>query len=98
MVGRHGADLSDVNVPEEPPSIERTVPTEVCLSGRILWMCYAPKLQKKALGARVNSRAVKLLLDKDYKIAGAIVHGKHSGYYKIAAKAVVFGNRRLRSE
>ncbi len=44
---------------------------------------------KEGVGARVNSRAVQLILDKDYKIAGAIVHGKHSGYYKIAAKAVV---------
>ena len=44
---------------------------------------------KEGVGARVNTRAVKLLLDKDYKIAGAVVHGKHSGYYKVAAKAVV---------
>lgn len=44
---------------------------------------------KEGVGARVNSRAVQLILDKDYKIAGAVVHGKHSGYYKIAAKAVV---------
>lgn len=44
---------------------------------------------KDGVAPRVNSRAVQLLLDKDYKIAGAIVQGKHSGYYKVAAKAVV---------
>ncbi len=45
--------------------------------------------EKDGVAPRYNSRAVRLILDKDYKIAGAIVHGKHSGYYKVAAKAVV---------
>ena len=45
--------------------------------------------EKDSVAPRVNSRAVQLLLDKDYKISGAIVHGKHSGYYKVDAKAIV---------
>ena len=45
--------------------------------------------EKDGVAPRVNSRAVQLLLDKDYKISGAIVHGKHSGYYKVDAKAIV---------
>lgn len=44
---------------------------------------------KEGVGARVNTRAVQLLPDKDYKIAGAIVQGKHTGYYKVAAKSVI---------
>lgn len=45
--------------------------------------------EKDGVAPRVNSRAVQLLLDKDYKVSGAIVHGKHSGYYKVDAKAIV---------
>ncbi len=44
---------------------------------------------KDGVAPRLNSRAVKILLDDNKKVAGVIVHGKHSGYYKIAAKAIV---------
>lgn len=45
--------------------------------------------EKEGVPARVNSRVVKINLDADHKIESVIVHGKHSGYYKVAAKAVV---------
>lgn len=45
--------------------------------------------EKDGVAARLNSRVVKLNLDKDHRIESVIVHGKHSGYYKVAAKAVV---------
>lgn len=44
---------------------------------------------KEGVAPRVNSRAVKLVIDDNYRVIGAVVHGKHSGYYKVAAKAVV---------
>lgn len=38
---------------------------------------------------RLNSRVEKIVLNDDKSIAGVVVHGKHSGYNMIAAKAVV---------
>lgn len=89
MVGRHGADLSDVKR-SGGAAVDRTHRPHGGMSvGPHIVDVLRAQATKEGVGARVNSRAVKLLLDKDYKIAGAIVHGKHSGYYKIAAKAVV---------
>lgn len=45
--------------------------------------------EKDGVPARLNSRVVKINLDADHKVESVIVHGKHSGYYKIAAKAIV---------
>ncbi|MCF0253545.1 MAG: flavocytochrome c [Duodenibacillus sp.] len=44
---------------------------------------------KEGVAPRLNSKVVKLLTDDQHRITGVIVQGKHSGYYKIAAKAVV---------
>ncbi|SHH78388.1 flavocytochrome c [Ferrimonas marina] len=44
---------------------------------------------KRNIETRVNSRAEKVLRDENGKISGVVVHGKHSGYYLIEAKAVV---------
>ena len=84
-----GADLSDVKR-SGGATVDRTHRPHGGMSvGPHIVDVLRAQATKEGVGARVNSRAVKLLLDKDYKIAGAIVHGKHSGYYKIAAKAVV---------
>lgn len=84
-----GADLSDVKR-SGGAAVDRTHrPHGGMTVGPHIVDVLRAQATKEGVGARVNSRAVKLLLDKDYKIAGAIVHGKHSGYYKIAAKAVV---------
>lgn len=84
-----GADLSDVKR-SGGAAVDRTHRPHGGMSvGPHIVDVLRAQATKEGVGARVNSRAVKLLLDKDYKIAGAIVHGKHSGYYKIAAKAVV---------
>lgn len=45
--------------------------------------------EKDGVPARLNSRVVKINLDADHKIESVIVHGKHTGYYKVAAKAIV---------
>ena len=84
-----GADLSDVKR-SGGATVDRTHRPHGGMSvGPHIVDVLRAQATKEGVGARVNARAVKLLLDKDYKIAGAIVHGKHSGYYKIAAKAVV---------
>ena len=44
---------------------------------------------KEGIPARLNSRVLKLIVDDKFKIAGVLVEGKHSGVYKVAAKAVV---------
>ena len=84
-----GADLSDVKR-SGGAAVARTHRPHGGMSvGPHIVDVLRAQADKEGVGARVNSRAVQLLLDKDYKIAGAIVHGKHSGYYKIAAKAIV---------
>ena len=84
-----GADLSDVKR-SGGATVDRTHrPHGGMTVGPHIVDVLRAQATKEGVGARVNSRAVKLLLDKDFKIAGVIVHGKHSGYYKIAAKAVV---------
>lgn len=45
--------------------------------------------EKDGVSPRLNSRVVKINLDEDHKVESVIVHGKHTGYYKIAAKAIV---------
>lgn len=45
--------------------------------------------EKEGVAPRVNSRVVKINLDDNYRVESVIVHGKHSGYYKVAAKAIV---------
>lgn len=84
-----GADLSDVKR-SGGAQVDRTHrPHGGMTVGPHIVDVLRAQAAKDGVAPRVNSRAVKLLLDKDYKIAGAIVHGKHSGYYKVAAKAVV---------
>ncbi len=84
-----GADLSDVKR-SGGAAVARTHRPHGGMSvGPHIVDVLRAQATKEGVGARVNTRAVKLLLDKDYKIAGAIVQGKHSGYYKIAAKAIV---------
>ncbi|WP_280529660.1 flavocytochrome c [Shewanella dokdonensis] len=44
---------------------------------------------KFGVETRLNSRAEKLVVDDNQQIVGVVVHGKHSGYYLLAAKSVV---------
>lgn len=45
--------------------------------------------KREQVDLRLNSRVEKLVLNEDKSVAGVVVHGKHSGYNMIAAKAVV---------
>ena len=45
--------------------------------------------KREHLDTRLNSRVEKLVLNDNREVVGVIVHGKHSGYYMVAADAVV---------
>lgn len=44
---------------------------------------------KNQVETRLNSRAVKLVVNDEQQILGVVIHGKHSGYYMLGAKSVV---------
>ncbi|MGX9461342.1 flavocytochrome c [Shewanella sp. A14] len=43
----------------------------------------------QGIDTRLNSRVVKLVINDDRNVVGAVVHGKHTGYYMIGTKSVV---------
>ncbi|WP_029910332.1 flavocytochrome c [Pelobacter seleniigenes] len=45
--------------------------------------------KREHLDTRLNSRVEKLVLNDNREVVGVVVHGKHSGYYMVAADAVV---------
>ena len=45
--------------------------------------------EKDGVPARLNSRAVRLVVDENHTVRGVVVEGKHSGLYRVNAKAVV---------
>lgn len=45
--------------------------------------------EKDGVPARLNSRAVRLIVDANHTVRGVVVEGKHSGLYRVNAKAVV---------
>jgi len=45
--------------------------------------------KREHLDTRLNSRVEKLVLNDNKEVVGVVVHGKHSGYYMVAADAVV---------
>lgn len=84
-----GADISDVGR-MGGASVNRTHrPT----GGRAVGAHIASVLRKNAdqrkIDIRVNSKVVKILEDKQCRVTGVVVEGKHSGTYTIKAKAVV---------
>ncbi len=84
-----GADLSDVKR-SGGARVDRTHrPAGGKSVGPHIIDVLRAQAEKDGVAARLNSRAVKLLVDDDHRITGVVVHGKHTGYYKIDAKAVV---------
>ncbi|MFT6977685.1 MAG: fumarate reductase flavoprotein subunit [Shewanella psychromarinicola] len=43
----------------------------------------------QGIDTRLNSRVVKLVINDDRNVVGAVVNGKHTGYYMIGAKSVI---------
>ena len=57
--------------------------------GSYLVNVYKDTTSKAKLDVRVNSPAVKLLVDDKGAVYGAVIDGKHKGMYEIHAKAVI---------
>lgn len=84
-----GADLSEVKR-SGGARVDRTHrPTGGMSVGPHIVDVLRAQAEKDGVPARLNSRVVKILIDDDHRIAGVIVHGKHTGYYRVAAKSVV---------
>jgi fumarate reductase flavoprotein subunit len=45
--------------------------------------------EEKDIEVRLNSKAVRLLINKNNEVTGVLVEGKHSGIYMIQAKSIV---------
>ncbi|MDR2105646.1 MAG: flavocytochrome c, partial [Deferribacteraceae bacterium] len=45
--------------------------------------------EEKGIEVRLNSKAVRLLINKNKEVTGVLVEGKHSGLYQIQAKSVI---------
>ena len=84
-----GADLSEVKR-SGGATVDRTHrPTGGKTVGPHIIDVLRAQAIKDGVAPRLNSRVVKLDLDDAHKVRSVIVHGKHSGYYKVAAKSVV---------
>jgi fumarate reductase flavoprotein subunit len=57
--------------------------------GPYLSAFFRNQVKNKNIDLRVNSKAIRLVTDASGAVTGAIIKGKHSGYYQINAKAVV---------
>lgn len=84
-----GADLSEVKR-SGGARVDRTHrPTGGETVGPHIVKTLRAQAEKDGVPARLNSRAVKLIIDENHKVHGVVVEGKHSGLYRVNAKAVV---------
>ncbi|HXX80187.1 MAG TPA: FAD-dependent oxidoreductase, partial [Thermodesulfovibrionales bacterium] len=84
-----GADLSDVGR-MGGASVNRTHrPSGGSAVGAHLIEVLRKNAEQRKIDVRVNSKVVKILEDKKGRVIGVLVEGKHSGLYRILAKAVV---------
>jgi fumarate reductase flavoprotein subunit len=87
-----GADMSDVKR-SGGARVDRTHrPTGGKSVGPHIIDVLRAAADREGVPARLNSKAVKIDLDDNYKIRSVIVRGKHSGYYKVDTKAVVLAS------
>lgn len=84
-----GADMTDL-VRSGGVHVNRTHrPVGGAAVGPHLVKVYRENAAKRKIDVRVNSEVVKILSDKNGKVTGVQVKGKHSGLYTIHAKAVI---------
>lgn len=84
-----GADMTDL-VRSGGVAVDRTHrPVGGAAVGPHLVKVYRENAAKRKIDVRVNSEVVKILSDKNGKVTGVQVKGKHSGIYTIKAKAVI---------
>lgn len=84
-----GADLSEVKR-SGGARVDRTHrPTGGETVGPHIVKTLRAQAEKDGVPARLNSRAVRLLVDENHTVRGVVVEGRHSGLYRVNAKAVV---------
>lgn len=84
-----GADMTDL-VRSGGVHADRTHrPVGGAAVGPHLVKVYRENAAKRNIDVRVNSEVVKILTDKNGKVTGVQVKGKHRGLYTINAKAVI---------
>ena len=84
-----GAKLSAVNFGGAATNKRFHAPEGGAAVGSYLVNVYKDTTSKAKLDVRVNSPAVKLLVDDKGAVYGAVIDGKHKGMYEIHAKAVI---------
>ena len=84
-----GADLSEVKR-SGGARVDRTHrPTGGETVGPHIVKTLRAQAEKDGVPARLNSRAVRLIVDENHTVRGVVAEGKHSGLYRVNAKAVV---------
>lgn len=84
-----GAKLSAVNMGGGAAYKRFHAPEGGAAVGSYLVNIYKSVAEKEGLDVRLNSPAVRLIIDKSGAVKGAVIDGKHSGLYEIHAKSVV---------
>jgi fumarate reductase flavoprotein subunit len=85
----HGINLSQVNAGGGASQPRFHAPSGGIAVGSYLINNLKRIAEEKDIEVRVNSKAVRLLIDKNRAVTGVIVEGKHSGLYLVQAKSIV---------
>lgn len=67
-------------------------PSSGAFAGPYLRDFFKKSIANHDIELRINSKAVRIVTDKQGAVTGVIVKGKHSGYYQINAKVVVLAS------
>jgi len=84
-----GADISDVGRMAGASANRTHRPTGGAAVGAHIASVLKQNAIDRKMDVRVNSKVVKIIEDKQGRVSGVQVQGKHSGLYTIKAKAVV---------
>lgn len=84
-----GADISDVGRMAGASANRTHRPTGGAAVGAHIADVLKKNAVERKMDVRVNSKVVKILEDKQGRVIGVQVQGKHSGLYTIKAKAVI---------
>lgn len=84
-----GADVSDIGQMGGASMYRTHRPTGGAAVGANITQTLKKNAVERKIDLRLNSRVVKILEDKEGRVTGVLVEGKHSGLYEIEAKAVV---------
>lgn len=85
----HGAELSHVGRGGGASAARMHGPAGGAFVGPYLSKFFRKQVKIRNIDLRLNSKLVKLYTDADGNVTGVLVKGKHSGLYRINAKAVI---------